>query len=224
MADRRMFLKAIVTSDSFLDLDHSAQCLYFQLCLSADDDGFIGSPKGLTRQCGCSESDLQKLVDERFLIKFSEKLYVIKHWRMHNLTRADRHKPTTYIKEFSRLEVDKKGAYKLIDDNMTTNCQPFDANLATQVRLGKDSIGKVSIGKDSIEVGINNSVSNIESAGPENPPTFTDVLQFFIAINGEGKEARKFFSYYSKLDWHDTNGKPIKNWKARAELWHSDQR
>ena len=43
MAARRMFAFAITSSDAFLDMPLSAQALYFHLCLSADDDGFVNA-------------------------------------------------------------------------------------------------------------------------------------------------------------------------------------
>ena len=46
MAQRRMFSKKITETDLFLDMPMSAQCLYFHLNMSADDDGFIGNEIG----------------------------------------------------------------------------------------------------------------------------------------------------------------------------------
>lgn len=45
MASRRMFSKDVVCSDRFLDMPASAQALYFQYGLEADDDGFVSAPK-----------------------------------------------------------------------------------------------------------------------------------------------------------------------------------
>ena len=44
MASRRMFSKDVVCSDRFLDMPASAQALYFQYGLEADDDGFVSAP------------------------------------------------------------------------------------------------------------------------------------------------------------------------------------
>ena len=38
MAERRMFAKTIIDSDSFLDMPLSAQCLYFHLSRQKADD------------------------------------------------------------------------------------------------------------------------------------------------------------------------------------------
>lgn len=58
MAERRMFAKSVVTSDTFLDMEFSARCLYFTLGMYADDDGFINNQKSITRQIGAKKEDL----------------------------------------------------------------------------------------------------------------------------------------------------------------------
>ena len=143
MAERRMFAKSIVLSDAFLDMPLSARCLYFTLGMLADDDGFVGSPKGIMRQCGASQDDMLMLLQKRFILAFDSGVIVIKHWRMNNYLQSDRHKKTTYIDELETLEIDKKGAYTERKDAMYTKC-------IQNVYTGKDSIGKVSIDKDSI--------------------------------------------------------------------------
>lgn len=29
-----------------------------------------------------------------------------------------------------------------------------------------------------------------------------------------------FVAYYAEADWHDRDGKPVKNWKQRVITWH----
>ena len=111
MAERRMFAKSIVLSDAFLDMPLSARCLYFTLGMLADDDGFVGSPKAIMRQCGASQDDMTVLLQKRYVLGFDSGVIVIKHWRMNNYLQNDRKKDTTYLEELSMLEIDKKGAY-----------------------------------------------------------------------------------------------------------------
>ena len=147
MANRRMFDKTIVSSDSFLELSHSAQALYFQLSMDADDDGFINSPRKIVRMVGASEQDFQSLIDKKFLIEFPSGIVVIKHWRINNYIRADRKKETLYGEEFAQLTIKDNGGYKL-----TTNCQPLDNQQVDERshRLDKYSIDKNRIDKNSI--------------------------------------------------------------------------
>ena len=142
MAERRMFAKSIVLSDAFLDMPLSARCLYFTLGMLADDDGFVGSPKSIMRQCGASQDDMLCLLQKRYLLSFESGVIVIKHWRMNNYLQNDRHKKTTYLEELSTLAIDEKGAYTEAENPMYTKC-------IQSVYTGKVSIGKDSIGKDN---------------------------------------------------------------------------
>ena len=111
MAERRMFAKSIVLSDAFLDMPLSARCLYFTLGMLADDDGFVGSPKSIMRQCGASQDDMAILLQKRYLLGFESGVIVIKHWRMNNYLQKDRYKRTTYLEELEQLVIDQRGAY-----------------------------------------------------------------------------------------------------------------
>ena len=142
MAERRMFAKTIVTSDAFLDMPLSARCLYFTLGMFADDDGFVNNPKSIMRQVGACTDDLNILLAKRFILSFASGVIVIKHWKIHNYIAKDRYKETKYIEEKSTLLLDEKGAY--------TECIQDVYKMDTQVRLGKDSIGKVSIVEGSV--------------------------------------------------------------------------
>lgn len=141
MAERRMFAKSIVLSDAFLDMPLSARCLYFTLGMLADDDGFIGSPKSIMRQCGASQDDMAILLQKRYVLAFESGVIVIKHWRMNNYLQNDRHKSTTYLEELGTLIVDERGAYT-------------EANKACiqNVYTDKDSIVKNSIEKNIYSV------------------------------------------------------------------------
>jgi hypothetical protein len=141
MAERRMFAKTIIDSDAFLDMPASAQSLYFHLCMRADDDGFINNPKRIQRMVNCSDDDLKLLLAKRFILAFESGVIVVKHWKIHNYIRKDRYIPTLYQSELASLSESKNGSYT---ERLSLG-QPNDNQRLTQVRLGKDSIGKVSI-------------------------------------------------------------------------------
>lgn len=139
MAERRMFAKTIIDSDAFLDMPLSSQALYFHLSMRADDDGFINNPKKIQRMVGSSEDDLKLLIAKRFIIAFESGVIVIKHWKIHNYIQKDRYKPTMYQDEKSML-VDKNNKSYTVE----TECIHDGYSLETQVRLGKDRLGKDS--------------------------------------------------------------------------------
>ena len=171
MAERRMFAKSIVLSDAFLDMPLSARCLYFTLGMLADDDGFVGSPKSIMRQCGASQDDMAILLQKRYLLGFESGVIVIKHWRMNNYLQKDRYKRTTYLEELEQLVIDQRGAYteKGKNGERYIECEvsdpvnePMYTECIQNVYTGKDSIGKDSIGKDRdiarVRLGIYNNV------------------------------------------------------------------
>ena len=149
MAERRMFTKAIIDSDAFLDMPLSTQALYFHLNMRADDDGFVNNPKKIMRMIGASEDDLKVLISKRFIIAFESGVVVIKHWRMHNLLRKDRYSETQYIEERNMLSLKDNGAYteatEMPPEALATTWQPLGNQMATQVSIGKYSIGQYRV-------------------------------------------------------------------------------
>ena len=141
MAQRRMFSKKITETDLFLDMPMSAQCLYFHLNMSADDDGFIGNAKTIRRMIGASEDDLKLLLAKEFLIPFDNGVVVIKDWKIHNYIQKDRYNETIYKDEKSTLIENENKQYQRLD-HMDTQCIQNVSSTDTQVRLGKDRLGK----------------------------------------------------------------------------------
>ena len=111
MAEKRMFAKTIIDSDTFMDMPLSTQALYFHLSMRADDDGFINNPKKIQRMIGASEDDLKVLIVKRYILPFDSGVVVIKHWKIHNAIKKDRYKPTLFIEEKSSLDVKDNGEY-----------------------------------------------------------------------------------------------------------------
>ena len=143
MAERRMFAKTIIDSDAFLDMPQSSQLLYFHLSMRGDDEGFINNPKSIMRNVGCKDDDIKLLIAKKFLIPFDSGVVVIKHWRIHNYIQKDRFTPTKYQTEKAMLSLDENKSY--------TQCIQNVSNMDTQVRIGKDSIGKVNKEKSKKE-------------------------------------------------------------------------
>lgn len=138
-----MFAKSIVLSDAFLDMPASTRCLYFTLGMLADDEGFVGSPKSIMRQCGASQDDMALLLQKRYLLGFGSGVVVIKHWRINNYLQNDRVNPTTYQEELSMLMLDSKKAYtekeKIVPENqMYTECiHSIEENSIEEISIDK---------------------------------------------------------------------------------------
>ena len=208
MAERRMFAKSIIDSDAFLELPAKSQLLYFHLAMRADDEGFVNKAKTVSRTCGCSEEDLQRLVKEQFLIQFDGGLVVIRHWKVHNWIRGDRLRPTVYTTQKAALVLDESGAYTLCqtsDRQVTDNCQ-------TQDRLGKESLGKARSGQESI-----GGCGGTQLPASFRPPSLTEVM-IYVKQKKYQVDPERFLQFYLKNGWKE-QGKPMKDWKEAVDLW-----
>jgi hypothetical protein len=119
-------------------MPQSSRLLYYDLGMAADDDGVVEAFT-VIRTTGAAEDDLRVLASKGFITVLNEDLVsFISDWRENNFIRSDRYKPSIYAEML----------VKITDGNqMTTNGIPKVDQRETQVRLGKDSIGKVSIGE-----------------------------------------------------------------------------
>lgn len=132
-----MFSLDIVDSDSFLDMPSSSRCLYYDLGMRADDDGFV-NPRKVIRLTNATEDDLKILIAKNYVLPFKSGVVVITHWKRNNHIRGDRYQPTMYQQEKLQL-TDDDSAY-LIDAPVSHT---------DGMSLGIPSIGKVRLGKVS---------------------------------------------------------------------------
>lgn len=136
MANRRMFSLDVVDTDKFLDMPATSQNLYFHLGMRADDDGFVSSPKKITKLVNCGDDDLEVLVSRGFIIKMGDGIVVIRHWKQNNYIQSDRYKPTVYQNQLELLAVDN-GVYEL-----DTGCIQDVSKTEAQYSIGKERIEK----------------------------------------------------------------------------------
>ena len=211
MAERRMFAKSIVLSDAFLDMPLSARCLYFTLGMLADDDGFVGNPKSIMRQCGASQDDMNVLLSKRYVLGFESGVIVIKHWRMNNYLRNDRYHTTTYLEEKESLVIDERGAYTerckntdVLEVGIPVDNQVVDERY-TEVRLGKDRLGKVN----------NNTRGFVK-------PTVEEV-RAYCEERHNNVDAETFVDFYESKGWLVGKNK-MKDWKAAVRTWEKSRK
>lgn len=184
MAERRMFSKSVVESDSFLDMPAEAQALYLHLCMAADDDGFVANPRSIMRLCGAKDDSMRLLISRKFVLTFEKQdnfVVVIKHWRLNNYIQKDRYRETKY-KEFMReLFYDENKSYSLnpgdghypcISDqnparvsDMDTPCIQPVSEMEPQDRLVKD---RGRLVQDSLDTGKEKEYISIFLSDEEN--------------------------------------------------------
>ena len=206
VAKKRMFNVDIVGSDAFLDLPHTAQALYFQLGMRADDDGFVGNPKTIQRIAGTKASDLELLVKKRFLIQFPSGVVVIKHWKINNDIKKDRYSPTVYTDEFQMLYTKENKAYTERNANVSNlDTEPGQnvSTLDTQYSIDKNRLDKNSIERDKHAHGFFSNVlltdGEIQKLAVE-VPNYEDYIERLSRyIESSGK---KYKSHYATiLSW-----------------------
>lgn len=183
MAQRRMFSKEVTTSDLFVDMPSSSQLLYFHLGMEADDEGFIGNAKMLSRAYGSNNDDLKLLEAKGFIIAFPSGVTVVKDWNLNNKIRKDRQKPTIYTEEKTLLSLDSKGSY-LLGNQVSTIPQPNDNQMSAQDRIGEVRLGKDSIGKDSIDASQPNAFQE-KNSGEDINSLLHEYLDSFIEFSSK---------------------------------------
>ena len=204
MAKKRMFSIDIVGSDAFLDLPYSAQCLYFQLGMRADDDGFVGNPKTIQRIAGTKASDLELLVKKRFLLQFKSGVVVIKHWKINNQIQKDRYTPTVYTEEYQRLYIKDNKAYTESDKGCIHSVSEMD----TQISIDKNRLDKNSRGGEKHAHGF-----------------FANVLLTDDELQKLAAEIPNYEEYIEKLSHYiESNGKKYKSHYATILMWHRKDR
>ena len=98
-----------------------------------------------------------------------------------------------------------------MDTGADTACIHCGHDSDTQVRLGKDSIGKGSI---------NNNVGRKMSHFT--PPTVEEVQEYCFE-RGNAVDAQSFVDFYTSKGWYVGKTK-MKDWKASVRTWEKNQR
>lgn len=217
MAQRRMFSKQIVDSDSFLDMPQSSRLLYFSLAMQADDDGFVGNPKNITRAIGASQDDLKVLLSKRFILTFNSGVIVIKHWRIHNYIQNDRYHETKYLEEKNGLVIKDNGSY--------TECIQVVSKMDTEVRLGEVRLGEVSLGEKQATP---SEIAKDFFLGGESYRQLRESLTNKVPLEVLDREFPKFVLYWTEPNKSGTRVRweqqPTFDVKRRIVTWLNNMR
>jgi len=220
LAERRMFAKTIIDSDSFLDMPLSTQALYFHLSMRADDDGFVNNPIKIMRMINASRNDMDLLCAKQFVIAFESGIIVIKHWKIHNYIQKDRYRPTQYIDEKSQLTISSNKMYELNVPESDTECIQDVSEMETSCtpRLGKDRLGKDRLG--NIEESKEKTPDKPAHTKKDIPPTIEEV-KAYCAERKKGVDPKRWYNHYQANGWMVGKTK-MKDWKAAVRTWERD--
>lgn len=158
MATKRMFSLKIVDTDAFTDMPNEAQLLYFRLCMAADDDGFVASPRRVMRCYGFGEDSMKLLISKKFVLIMKHNdtaIILIKHWKMHNTIQKDRYNESPYHALLRDVFLDENNAYSLtpgdgkrpaLPGSYTDRIQDVSDPVYTdKIRLDKSRLDKSSV-------------------------------------------------------------------------------
>ena len=204
MANKAIFSKTIIDTDTFLEMPATTQNLYFHLNMHADDDGFIGNPKRIARMIGASDDDFKILIAKKFIIVFESGVIVIKHWRIHNTLSKMRYKETSYLDEKSQLLIKENNAYSLdegkpLDDSRLVEMGKRQVRRTVdeqETNLSKEKLNKDKTSKDKLSEDKPSKKKSAKADLNEMIDSFTE--------NDELREALKEF-----LDMRKSIKKPI---------------
>jgi hypothetical protein len=124
-----------------------------------------------------------------------------------------------------------KTIFTLIEPQIVANIQRFkNGSKAKSKQNGSETEAKQKQKLSEIEANKNkNKNENKKENKNENenkkkntaPPTLDEVKQWFIEQGSTAEQGAKAWQYYSDGNWHDANGKPVKNWrqKMRGGRW-----
>lgn len=195
MGERRMLTKKVTDDDNFMSLSSSAQALYLHLSMCADDDGFCNQVSVSMFKAHASVSDLEALLEKRYIYQFENGVIVIKHWRMANALRKDRYTPTVFQDELKKLQLKENGAYTWLPDG----CQ-VDAKCLPQDNISKDNISKDNKKSSSFV-----------------KPSLEEVTDY-CKERGNTVDPQSFIDFYESNGWM-VGKNHMKDWKASIRTW-----
>ena len=179
MAKRRMFSSDVVSSDSFIDMSHNAQLLYFHLSINADNEGFVNNPKTIIRTIGIEKECLNELIDSRFIIPFDSGVMVITHWRM---------KKSTFINERKSLIIENNIYVQVELSNGLANSKELHGNQNNSnefhANIKEDNIKEKNIKEKNLKElsnikSCNKEHEEIENSNDDHIPTEEEILKKF---------------------------------------------
>lgn len=112
-----------------------------------------------------------------------------------------------YIEKTQRARVAAEKRWNRVSDDANAMQMHSKCNAnAMQIKESKVKESKVNKSKVNIS------------------PTLFEVEDFFLSKGSTADKAKQAFEYYDLANWHDSKGKPVKNWKQKMlAVWINNQ-
>lgn len=210
MAQKRMFDRAIIDTDRFMDLGMSSKAMYFLLGMEADDEGFV-SYKKVLRIHGGNEDDVKLLIAKKFLLHFPSGVVVVTDWNVNNYLDKNRIRPTEYQTEKSQLGLTEDKKY--VFNECSTSIEEYrreDIGISKEIqnKLPKDKLSGNTTFVDSTKKEEEYETVKVNEDGdeisPRKKPQTWDV------------EKRVFATFVSKAkEYTGVEPEPAKLWQLK---------
>ena len=209
MAKKRMLSASVISTDAFMNLSLESQALYMHLNLSADDDGFIDSPRRIIRMIGTTEENLRELIASGFIISFDSGICLVRHWKVNNNLKKDRYTETLHEAERRQVHLENK-IYEMGPEIETKSYEPESS-------LGNGSILEPQVREDK-ERTEQDSLKEGEDPS-KSPPSFYDLKAYADEIGYRDFKPQLFLDYYEERAWKHKDGSPVLDWKREVRIW-----
>ena len=231
MTQKRMIHRDVFECGAFTELPDRAKILYLYLCLNADDDGFVDKVPALLRSQKCTVRNLEALVENGFLMYFSPRLVLIRHWRKHN-AKAKNHNPTIYQKEFATVYLDNRKIYQENSEKNPSEKRKEEKrreeNTKEVVREKADGTAadgsSAEIASDPCPTTTTQEKKADERSGSDSgevtfqPPTREEVEAYAKAEGLIHVDIGRFYDYYDGNGWRTSKGILV-NWRFKLREW-----
>ena len=155
-----------VNASSFkLKTSNRAKLLFFFMLSNADDKGFVdnadelielldsndrklGNDSNMTLMPDNFETALGDLIEKGLLYRFEDrhnnKIYLIKHWYLHNQIPTDRVRKSSYEKYLEKVEINSDREYEFITNakQVPSKCDTNVKQLPPQIKENKSKVNK----------------------------------------------------------------------------------
>lgn len=121
--------------------------------------------------------------------------------------------PVRYVKSGMGVKIDI-GSYDKSDVGGTSNLSPTYVKSGTQIILKNNTKMNKSANAD-----FRKSTPSQKGKRKQFVPPSLDEVEQYVEEKRLAIDARRFFDFYTAGEWHDSGGKPVKNWKQKALTW-----
>lgn len=140
-----MLDRNVLNSDKYCCMSNDSQLAYIKLLLEADDDGIINNAIRTIKSMSTDydfNSILEELINNGFLLKAEEGVYIVTHWLLHNYIKKDRYKPSVELAR-DKIWILENRQYTL-EEKGTKLTEFYDDEVKSKKRVTSEKKRKVS--------------------------------------------------------------------------------